>query len=118
MLRKFDSHEIFNASEQAGFTRKESEFLVELAEIQIQYVTESIVSNLATKNDLEKLESGLKSDIERLELDLKSDIKEVKIENKALNGKLSFIITLISLLGGLSILFGSGLPTLLHIFGK
>jgi hypothetical protein len=83
-VRSFDTLRYVKKLVAVGFTQPQ-------AEVQAETMAEIIDDNLATKKDLEEIETSLKRDIKELDLkienvrsDLKRDIKELdlKIETK------------------------------------
>ena len=75
----FDTHKSFLSLKEAGFTERQ-------AEAQTNILRELVDGRLATKQDLQKLEFGLKkleTKLQELEARLKNEIKaEIKAEIK------------------------------------
>ena len=72
----FDTHRFVKNLTEHGFTEEQAETL---AMEQVALLN----SNLATKEDIEKLRLATKADIEKLRLATKADIKELRAATKA-----------------------------------
>jgi hypothetical protein len=67
----FNAFKYTKQLEEAGFSREQ-------AEIQLQIITEIVEGNLATKQDLEILGTGLRQDTKTLEVNLGQEMKTLE----------------------------------------
>jgi len=72
-VEAFDTLAIVHSLEEKGVEREQ-------AEAHAEVLRRLIVSNLATKTDLARVEAALKTDIEGLRKELKTDIANVKVD--------------------------------------
>ncbi|MGE3973909.1 MAG: hypothetical protein AB7F59_05210 [Bdellovibrionales bacterium] len=89
----FNAFKYSKQLEEAGFSREQ-------AEIQLQVITEIVEGELATKQDLKILETGLKQELESFRKDITTsfEIKISSVENKIQQVEYRMIIKLGSLL--------------------
>ncbi len=71
--------------EEAGFSREQ-------AEVQLQVISEMIEGDLATKQDLTILETGVRTDVKSLDASLKQEVALVRQDLKILEVSLMNVI--------------------------
>jgi coiled-coil family 90 protein len=99
-MQNFDTHESFKVFEGVGFKKQQAEAIVEV----IKKSREQDFSRLATKEQLENVEQGLRQKLETVKQEIRTEIKD------------STITTLKWMFGALIPVYGTMIAVLIKLF--